>query len=188
LAARYNTHRIIASSHHRIIASSHHRIIASSHHRIIAGAVMDLPQHFGIGIYMGKNWENVGILWRGAYQLGASYIFTVGDRYRRQLTDTEKSWLHIPLFHYQTFEQMKESAPLSAPLVAIEEGGTPLPDFAHPPRSVYLLGAEDSGLPRQILQQCHYHISIPAVRKASYNVAIAGTLVMYDRMGKMSGE
>ncbi|MEZ4673903.1 MAG: hypothetical protein R2932_06610 [Caldilineaceae bacterium] len=27
-------------------------------------------------------------------------------------------------------------------------------------------------------------ISIPAVRYASYNVAVAGTLVMYDRMVK----
>lgn len=140
--------------------------------------------HFGIGIYMGKHWENVGILWRGAYQLGASYIFTVGKRYRRVATDTEKSWRHIPLFSYATFDEMAQAAPFATPLVAIEEGGIPLPDFVHPERAVYLLGAEDSGLPKEVLARCHHHVTIPAVVKASYNVAIAGTLVMYDRMVK----
>ena len=142
------------------------------------------PQHFGIGIYMGKHWANVGMLWRGAYQLGASYIFTIGPRYRRHATDTEKTWLHIPLFHYDTFDQMLSSAAYAAPLVAVEEGGTPLPRFTHPPHCVYLLGAEDGGLPNEILARCHQHVSIPAVRKASYNVAMAGTLVMYDRLMK----
>lgn len=142
------------------------------------------PQHFGIGIYMGKIWANVGILWRGAYQLGASYIFTVGPRYRRHPTDTEKSWLHIPLFQFESFQSLHDAAPVSAPLVAVEEGGIPLPAFEHPARAIYLLGAEDSGLPNDILARCHYRISIPAVRKTSYNVAIAGTLVMYDRLVK----
>ena len=42
------------------------------------------PGYFGIGIYQAKRFENVGVLWRGAYQLGASFIFTIGKRYRRQ--------------------------------------------------------------------------------------------------------
>ncbi len=145
-----------------------------------------VPQHFGIGIYMGKHWENVGILWRGAYQLGASYIFTIGQRYQRASTDTEKSWLHIPLFQYESFEIMLSSAAYAAPLVAVEQGGTPLPHFQHPPRAIYILGAEDSGLPGHVLNRCHHRVSIPAVRKDSYNVAIAGTLVMYDRLIKQN--
>jgi tRNA G18 (ribose-2'-O)-methylase SpoU len=143
------------------------------------------PNYFGIGIYQGKHWENVGVLWRGAYQLGASFIFTVGSRYRRRPTDTELSWQHIPLFQFNTFDDFGNAAPYAAPFIAIEEGGTPLPDFVHPPRGVYLLGAEDSGLPPSILARCHHYVSIPAIRKSSYNVAMAGTLVMYDRMVKM---
>jgi tRNA G18 (ribose-2'-O)-methylase SpoU len=147
-------------------------------------SMLAAPQHFGIGIYMGKTWENVGILWRSAYQLGASYIFTIGRRYRRHSTDTEKSWLHIPLFQFESFEALYSAAPHAAPLIAVEEGGEPLPAFEHPARALYLLGAEDSGLPSEILARCHHQISIPAVRKTSYNVAIAGTLVMYDRLAK----
>jgi tRNA(Leu) C34 or U34 (ribose-2'-O)-methylase TrmL len=151
--------------------------------------VQDQPYYFGIGIYQGKHWENVGVLWRGAYQLGASFIFTVGARYRRRPTDTEQSWQHIPLFQFNTFDEMMSAAPYSAPLVAIEEGGIPLPSFVHPRRGIYLLGAEDSGLPASILARSHQHVSIPALRKSSYNVAMAGTLVMYDRMVKRgSGE
>jgi tRNA G18 (ribose-2'-O)-methylase SpoU len=63
-------------------------------------------------------------------------------------------------------------------------GGTPLPDFVHPERAVYILGAEDGGLPIEIAARCHGVVSIPAVRFASYNVAVAGTLIMYDRMIK----
>jgi tRNA G18 (ribose-2'-O)-methylase SpoU len=63
-------------------------------------------------------------------------------------------------------------------------GGEPLPGFEHPDRVVYLLGAEDSGLPKRVLAHCHAVVSIPAVRRASYNVAQAGTIVMYDRFVK----
>lgn len=146
---------------------------------------MTIPTHFGIGIYHGKTWENVGILWRSAYQLGAAYIFSVGPRYRRQPTDTEKTWLHIPLFQFPNFEDLHNAAPHAAPIVAVEAGGTPLPRFRHPDRAIYLLGAEDGGLPADVLARCHFRVSIPAIRKESYNVAIAGTLVMYDRMLKM---
>ncbi|MEZ4634267.1 MAG: RNA methyltransferase [Caldilineaceae bacterium] len=146
---------------------------------------MTTPTHFGIGIYHGKTWENVGILWRSAYQLGAA-TFSPWARYRKQSTDTAKTWLHIPLFQFPSFEDLHSVGPHAAPIVAIEAGGTPLPEFAHPDRAIYLLGAEDGGLPNHVLDRCHCRVSIPAVRKESYNVAVAGTLVMYDRMIKMS--
>lgn len=38
--------------------------------------------YFGIGIFNAKTADNVGTLWRSAYQLGASFIFTVGERSR----------------------------------------------------------------------------------------------------------
>lgn len=38
---------------------------------------------FGIGIQNGKTPENLGALWRSAQNLGASYIFTNGNRYQK---------------------------------------------------------------------------------------------------------
>ena len=82
-------------------------------------------------------------------------------------------------------EEMKSSAAREAPIVGVEMGGTPLPEFEHPVRAVYLLGAEDGGLPNQVREQCHSVVSLPSVRLESYNVAQAGTLVMYDRLMKL---
>ena len=63
-------------------------------------------------------------------------------------------------------------------------GGEPLRTFEHPERCVYLLGAEDAGLPEPILRACRHRVSLEGVRAESYNVAVAGTLVMYDRLTK----
>ena len=38
---------------------------------------------FGIGIVAGKTAGNTGTLWRSAYQLGASFTFTIGARHAK---------------------------------------------------------------------------------------------------------
>ncbi|MFK5282415.1 TrmH family RNA methyltransferase, partial [Lacticaseibacillus paracasei] len=48
----------------------------------------------------------------------------------------------------------------------------------------YLLGAEDHGLPDVVIQRCHRLVSLESVRTPSFNVAVAGSLVMYDRLIK----
>jgi len=145
---------------------------------------MQSSGYFGIGVYQVKRAENVGMLWRSAWQLGAAFLFTIGTRYKPTADDVFKSWLQVPLFRYDTFAEMTAASAYSCQLIGVEMGGTPLPGFVHPDRAVYLLGAEDSGLPNDIRARCHQVISIPAVRTASYNVAVAGSLVMYDRMVK----
>jgi tRNA G18 (ribose-2'-O)-methylase SpoU len=140
--------------------------------------------YFGIGIYHGKTACNVGTLWRSAFQLGAAFIFTIGKRYKQQTSDTLKTSKHIPLYHYVTFDEFTANLPHDCQLVAVEIGGTPLPNFVHPQRCIYLLGAEDYGLPSNVLDFSQMHVEIPAVQYASYNVAVAGSLVMYDRFDK----
>lgn len=139
---------------------------------------------FEIGVFRSKTPANIGTLWRSAYQLGAAGIFTVGKRYPDQASDTVKAWKHVPMREYDDFEQMRNSLPFSCPVVAVEMGGRDLSTFEHPERAVYLLGAEDHGIPEAILKRCHMTISLPSIRTESYNVAIAGSLVMFDRMNK----
>jgi len=148
---------------------------------------LDDGGHFGIGVYQAKHTHNVGTLWRGAYQLGAAHIFTIGRRYQPQSSDPWKTWHHIPLFAYKDLDEMISTSPYDCPIIGVESGGIPLPEFEHPKKCVYLLGAEDSGLPHNVVARCHRLVSIPAVRVATYNVAQAGTLVMYDRMMKLGG-
>lgn len=139
---------------------------------------------FEIGIFHGKSTANVGTLWRSASQLGAAGIFTVGRRYPQQASDTLKTFRHIPMRDYLDMDALVAALPYSTPLVAVEMGGTSLLDFKHPERAVYLLGAEDHGLPPAVLARCHHTISLPSVRTASFNVAVAGALVMFDRYQK----
>lgn len=141
---------------------------------------------FAVGIYRTKTEANVGTLWRSAHLYGASFVFTVGRRYQRQSSDTPKTPLHTPLFHFDTIDDLRAHLPWSAPLVGIEldPRATPLTSFTHPERAVYLLGAEDQGLPQSVTDLCHSLVQIPAVRSQSMNVAAAGSVLLYDRHAK----
>lgn len=139
---------------------------------------------FGIGILNNSDEVNIGTLWRSAYLLGASFIFTVDKKYKHQGSDVTKSWTRIPLYHFKTFEELKDNLPYSTRLVAVEMGedAIPLSEYKHPDRAVYLLGNEISGLPPQILDQCQSLIKLPG--EYSLNVAVTGSIVMYDRITK----
>ena len=137
---------------------------------------------FEVGIYHAKTRENIGTLWRTAYQLGAAGVFTVGARYRPQSSDTLKVPRHIPLRHFADMDALHAALPSSAPLVGVEMGGQSLGGFVHPQRAIYLLGAEDHGLPPDVIARCHAVVSLESIRAASYNVAVAGALVLYDRL------
>lgn len=137
--------------------------------------------YFEIGIYRGKTPSNLGTLWRSAFQLGASGIFIIGDRFRKESSDTIKAWRHIPIRAYTDFEHFLSCRPHSCLLVGIEMGGISLTSYRHPERALYLLGAEDVGLPENVIEKCNNLISLDAVRTESYNVAVAGSLVMYHR-------
>jgi len=140
--------------------------------------------YFGIGIMNGKTPENLGTLWRSAYQLGAAFIFTIGRRYRKQSSDTTKTMLYLPYYHYNDLEHFLSSRPVDCVLVGIETCGKDIILSKHPERAIYLLGAEDHGLSTDALNECQRVISLPAIRIQCFNVAVAGSLVMYDRMLK----
>lgn len=143
---------------------------------------------FAVGVWHPKTAVNVGSLWRNAHLFGAAFVFTVGRRYRMQAADTPKTPLSTPLFHYEDVEDLLDHLPWSAPLVGVEldPRAEPLPTYRHRERSVYLLGAEDHGLPVDVLDACHDVVQIPSMLPQSMNVAVAGSLVLYDRHVKAS--
>jgi tRNA G18 (ribose-2'-O)-methylase SpoU len=140
---------------------------------------------FGIGIESGKTPANLGTLWRSAQIMGASFIFTIGARYRHHCTDTTKAPRNIPLYQYDTFAEFFEKGlPKGAQLIGVEldEKAVPCASFRHPHQCVYLLGAEDKGLSNEAMNACHALIQLPG--EYSLNVAVAGSIVMYDRNTK----
>jgi len=140
--------------------------------------------YFGIGIQNPKIEENIGTLWRSAFILGASFIFTIGKRYKKQASDTPQSWKHIPLFNYETFDEFYKAMPYDCRLIGIEidEKSVPIHEYKHPERCIYLLGAEDSGLSKEAISKCHELVILPG--DICLNVSVAGSLVLYDRIAK----
>ena len=138
-------------------------------------------EFFGIGIQNGKTPENLGVLWRSAQNLGANFIFTIGNRYAKQACDTHNAVKAMPYFHYETFEEFYRHLPKGARLVGVEltEGAEDLEIFHHPRRCVYLLGAEDHGLSKQAIEKAHFLVKFKS--ELSLNVSVAGSIVMYDR-------
>lgn len=140
--------------------------------------------YFGIGIENTKSELNVGTLWRSASIMGANFIFTIGRRYKKQSSDTMKSWKHIPLYGYETFDEFYKTMPHDCLLTGIEisDKSISIIEFKHPERCIYLLGAEDNGLSNESIEKCHRIVQLPG--QYCMNVAVAGSIVMYDRYYK----
>ncbi len=142
------------------------------------------PRGFcGIGIQHSKTPINIGTLWRSAAILGADFIFTVGRRYTHQSSDTLKAYRHIPLWHFEDLDDLR--VPHDCRLIGVEldDRARPLHTFRHPERAVYLLGAEDHGLSKDAIARCHQLIRLPG--QWSMNVAVAGSIVLNDRVSKL---
>ena len=140
--------------------------------------------YFAIGIYKPKTAHNIGSLWRTAYIMGAQYIFLIDKRYSKQGSDVLNTWSRIPLFQFKNFEEFYSAIPYNSQLVGVEldEKAEPLQTFDHPRRGIYILGAEDGGLPKEYRDKCHHLVKLPG--NYSMNVAVTGSIVVYDRLAK----
>lgn len=140
---------------------------------------------YGIGVMHGTNPVNIGTLWRHAYILGAAFIYTVDSKYKKQSADVVATPSRIPLYHYRDIEDLHTHLPHGSPLVGIEltDNATLVSDFTHPRRAVYLLGSETNGLSNKVLDMCHHVVKLPGY--FSMNVAVAGTIVIHDRISKI---
>lgn len=140
--------------------------------------------YFGIGCLNMKTSMNYGSLFRTAQIFEADFIFLIGCRFKVQASDTMKSFRHIPTFVYKDFQDFNDHRPYDCKLVGIEmtPNAVPIKDFKHPKQACYLLGAEDNGLTKEAISKCQEIIILPGER--SLNVAVAGSIVLYDRISK----
>lgn len=139
---------------------------------------------YGIGIVGSKTEVNVGTLWRSAAIMGASFIFTAGRRYPKQRSDTLKAWRHIPMLEFTDGNSLIDGLPMGCVPVAIEiaDDARPIGNYVHPERACYILGAEDTGIPRHVIDRCRDVIILPG--DYCLNVAVAGSIVLFDRVTK----
>ena len=139
--------------------------------------------YFAIGVEGLSKPMNFGNLVRSAHAFGASFFFTVGENVPRLLalkSDTSKSIVHIPYYHWNRSEEMQ--LPRNCKLVGVEltEEAVELPSFGHPQQAAYILGPELGSLSEAMMNKCDFVIKIPT--SFCINVATAGAIVMYDRV------
>jgi len=145
---------------------------------------LDLRGYFGVALWHPKHSVNLGTLLRSAHIFGAAFVCTIGQRYQRQASDTIKTPRHTPLFHYETDTDFWTHVPQDCALVAVELAARakPLVHFTHPQRAIYILGPEDGSLTEWFISGAHSVIEIPG--RFCLNVAVAGSIVLYDRIAK----
>jgi tRNA G18 (ribose-2'-O)-methylase SpoU len=141
--------------------------------------------YFAIGAERMSKSLNLGNLMRSAHGFGASFTFTVGATYQalEARTDTSKGQWHLPHYNWPSIEEM--ALPQGCALIGVEliAGAVDLPSFRHPLRAAYVLGPEQGSLSPELLSRCSYVVRIPT--SFCINVAMAGAIVMYDRVRTM---
>jgi tRNA(Leu) C34 or U34 (ribose-2'-O)-methylase TrmL len=100
-------------------------------------------------------------------------------RYHQQPSDTTQAARHLPLYEDGDCKDFTARLPKDAELVFIEQHDElSITGFEHPERAVYVLGAEDSSIPTEIMAgQVVIHIDTPMC----LNVVVAGSLVIFHR-------
>ncbi len=138
--------------------------------------------YFAIGAERISKPLNLGNLMRSAHAFGAKFFFTIGAHPKafEAHADTSKASSHLPMYHWASAAGMV--LPRCCKLVGVEliEGATDLPAFRHPLQAAYVLGPELGVLSSELLSRCDHVIKIPAA--FCINVAVAGAIVMYDRV------
>lgn len=141
--------------------------------------------YFAIGVERISKQMNLGNLVRSAHGFGAHFVFTIEGHYRaiEAKSDTSKADGHLPIYHWQSPQHMV--LPQDCQLVGVEllDDAVELPSFRHPLKAAYILGPEKGSLSNEIISRCDHVVKIPT--SFCINVAMAGAIVMYDRVRSM---
>ncbi|MGE0698470.1 MAG: RNA methyltransferase [Hyphomicrobiaceae bacterium] len=138
--------------------------------------------YFAIGAERMSKSLNLGNLMRSAHAFGASFTFTIGASYSalEAIADTSRGSQHLPHYDWRCLDELV--LPRGCRLVGVEllDEAIELPRLQHPSRAAYVLGPEKGSLSPELLARCDLTVKIPA--RFCVNVAMAGAIVMYDRM------
>jgi TrmH family RNA methyltransferase len=123
---------------------------------------------------------NVGTLLRSADAFGAGVMLSQGcaDPFGpKALRAAMGSTFRVPL---QEFE-------LRDAVALVADGGTPFDELDLARYRTFVLGSERDGLPDDILTGCEARATIPVANVESLNVAMAGTIALYERSLREAG-
>ena len=138
-----------------------------------------------IGLHRPSRPENIGGVLRAADVYGVELVVLGGGALPPEPlghpTDTTQAWRRIPVVFA---EEVLDVLPEQCMSVAVERvaEATPLPEFRHPERAMYVFGPENGSLDETILEQCAHVVSMPG--HVCSNLAAAVNVVLYDRISK----
>ncbi|MEQ9812671.1 MAG: TrmH family RNA methyltransferase [Azospirillaceae bacterium] len=138
---------------------------------------------FGLGVEGVSKPLNMGAVIRTAHAFGAAFAFSVAPVARTVNyggSDTSAAVRSLPYYVFPDAGRMV--LPEGTRLVGVEitEDAIDLPSFTHPRQAAYVLGPERGGLSAAMLARCDFVVRIPT--RFSINLALAGALVVYDRV------
>jgi len=139
--------------------------------------------YYGIGVEGISKPMNLGAVLRTAHAFNASFAFSIKAEFDIPTvlaSDTSVAFNSLPFQLYDTVADF--TLPLGCRLIGIEitEDAVDLPSFTHPMAAAYVLGAEQDSLSPELQARCDFIVKIPT--KFCINLAVAGAIVMYDRM------
>ncbi|MCL9774091.1 RNA methyltransferase [Vibrio methylphosphonaticus] len=137
-----------------------------------------------IGLVNPKSPTNVGAVMRAAGCYQASEVRYSGERFDKAAkfqTDTQNINKTIPLVGT---EDLLGTLPEEMKIVCVElvVGATPLPDFVHPEKAIYIFGPEDNSIPKKIVKQADEVVYVPTI--GCMNLAATTNVLLYDRLAK----
>ena len=129
-----------------------------------------------------KTGANVGSVIRSMACYGAELLITTGKRKRWKYGDTRATACgrHVPWIH--AMGRMDSIPPCHVPVaVELTDEAVSLQEYEHPCNALYVFGAEDATLGREVLECCRDVVYIPC---GCLNLSHAVTAVLHDRRMK----
>ncbi|CAM2954674.1 RNA methyltransferase [Vibrio rarus] len=141
-----------------------------------------------IGLCNPKSPTNVGAVMRAAGCYQADEVRFNGERFAKAAkyhTDTKDMTRKIALNQMVSLTDNLDSD-VKIVCVELAEGATPLPQFQHPEKAIYIFGPEDSSIPQPIVDQADEVVYIPTI--GCMNLAATVNVLLYDKLAKSNQE
>lgn len=135
--------------------------------------------------------HNVGSLVRTAHAAAVEEVVLVGEReWNVEAAKTSDLYTTVTrLSGIEAFRKHLELRRWNLVAVELDNRAVNLFNAEYPARPCFLLGAELAGIPGELLDEAELVVRIPQWGLVpSLNLAIAGSIVLYDYLGKLRGE
>jgi len=138
--------------------------------------------HYGIAMLTPSHKENISGVARATGCFDADYMAVVGRDYDDHAAGVGHD-RHTPIWQFKHTVDFLGSLPYDTQVVAIDvdEDATPLSEYHHPERAIYVLGEEGPGFEnhQDVLDRADDTVYIES--EYCMNVAVAGNMILRDR-------